>query len=64
MKNNDHVSSEEFYEFFREALKKVYGRDFSIQQIKEAYTIAQLTTAIFQDSLENIYRMKYGGNKK
>jgi len=64
MKIDDYVTNEEFYELLRGALIKVHGRDFSIQQIKEAYTIAQLTTAIFQDSLEKIYRMRYGCPKK
>ena len=61
MNNKSFAEDIEFLELLRGALHIVHGKDFSIKQIQEAYVIAELTTAIFQDSLDKIYKKKYGG---
>ena len=50
----------EFLEHVRTALLLVHGKDYSLQQIKEAYTIALLATAIFRDQITKINRRRYG----
>ncbi len=61
MNNKSFAEDIEFLELLRGALRIAYGMDFSIKQIQEAHLIAELTAAIFQDSLDKIYKKKYGG---
>ncbi|OGY59929.1 MAG: hypothetical protein A3B23_02145 [Candidatus Colwellbacteria bacterium RIFCSPLOWO2_01_FULL_48_10] len=65
MNNKESLAEDiEFLQLIQGALKITYEKDFSIKQIQEAYLIAELTTAIFRDSLEKIYREKYGSKQK
>lgn len=50
----------EICEHVRAVLRLVHGKEYSLQQIQEAYTIALLTTAIFRDQITQINRRRYG----
>lgn len=64
MKNNTTNEDNDFLEQVRGVLLITYGVDYSVQQIREAYVIAKQLTDLFHDSLEIIYRKKYGGEQK
>ncbi|RJQ35806.1 hypothetical protein C4568_00260 [Candidatus Parcubacteria bacterium] len=57
--NNVPQGNIELFEHVREALMLVYGKDYSLQQIQEAYTIAMLSSTIFRDLITKKQRERY-----
>ena len=57
--------NEEFLASLRLALLAHYGMDFSIQQIRDSFLIAQLGLNLrgLKDIIDRHYRKTYGGNQ-